>query len=76
MLADPHFQAREAIVDVETERFGTIKMQNTFPKLSDTPSSIRTPAPSKIGQHNEAIYSDLLGMDAAELDRLGTAGVI
>jgi formyl-CoA transferase len=76
MLADPHFQAREAIVDVETERFGTIKMQSTFPKLSATPSSIRTPAPSRIGQHNSAVYSGLLGMDSAELERLGTAGVI
>jgi crotonobetainyl-CoA:carnitine CoA-transferase CaiB-like acyl-CoA transferase len=76
MLADPHFQAREAIVDVETERFGTLKMQNAFPKLSDTPSSIRSPAPSQIGQHNAAIYGGMLGLDDAELAALQAAGVI
>ncbi len=76
MLADPHFQAREAIVDVETERFGKLKMQNAFPKLSETPSSIRSPAPSVVGQHNKEIYGDLLGMSAAEISSLKAAGVI
>lgn len=76
MLADPHFKAREAIIEVETERFGPLKMQNTFPKLSATPSSVRSPAPSQVGQHNAEIYGDLLGMSAAELDGLKAAGVI
>jgi crotonobetainyl-CoA:carnitine CoA-transferase CaiB-like acyl-CoA transferase len=76
MLADPHFQAREAIVDVETERFGTLKMQSTFPKFSATPSSIRSPAPSEVGQHNDAVYGELLGMDAAELAALRAAGAL
>jgi formyl-CoA transferase len=47
MLADPHFQAREAIVEVETERFGQLKMQGAFPKLSATPSGVRRPAPAR-----------------------------
>ena len=76
MLADPHFQAREAIIDVETERWGTLKMQNVFPKLSGTPSSVRSPAPSQIGQHNAEVYGDLLGMSAAELAALHAGGVI
>jgi crotonobetainyl-CoA:carnitine CoA-transferase CaiB-like acyl-CoA transferase len=76
MLADPHFQAREAIVAVETERFGTLKMQGAFPKFSATPSSIRSPAPSQVGQHNEEVYGALLGVDAAALSALKAAGVI
>ena len=76
MIADPHFQAREAIVEVETERFGTLKMQNVVPRLSATPSSIRSPAPSKVGQHNAEIWGGLLGIDAAERDRLAAANVI
>jgi crotonobetainyl-CoA:carnitine CoA-transferase CaiB-like acyl-CoA transferase len=76
MLADPHFAAREAIIEVETERYGVLKMQNAFPKFSDTPSSVRSPAPSIVGQHNEEVYGALLGMDAAALERLKTAGVI
>ena len=76
MLADPHFAAREALVEVETERWGTFKMQNAFPKLSGTPSAIRSPAPTAIGQHTDEVYAKLLGMDPAELERLRTGGVI
>ena len=76
MLADPHFAAREAIVEIETERYGNIKMQNAFPKLSATPSGVRSPAPSQVGQHNALIYGDLLGLDREALANLAAAGVI
>ena len=76
MLADPHYAAREALIPVATERWGTVRMQNAFPKLSDTPSSVRSPAPATIGQHNAAVYGALLGMDAAELERLQASGAI
>ncbi len=76
MLEDPHFKAREAIVDVESERFPGLKMQNIFPKLSKTPGKIRWPGPLKLGEHNEEIYGDELGMSADELAALQEAGVI
>ena len=76
MLADPHFQARESIVEVETERFGKLKMQSTFPKMSATPSSIRSPAPSRVGQHNDEIYGGLLGLSGAEIADLTAAGIV
>ena len=76
MIADPHFQAREAIVEVETERFGKLKMQGTFPRLSATPGSIRRPAPSLVGQHNAEVYGELLGLGADDLARLKAAGAI
>ncbi|WP_295639077.1 CoA transferase [Novosphingobium sp.] len=76
MLADPHFQARQSIIEVETERFGPLKMQGTFPRLSATPSSVRRPAPSKVGQHNAEIYGELLGLDKAALAALEQAGTI
>lgn len=76
MLADPHFQAREAIIEVETERFGKLKMQNAFPKLSATPSSVRRPAPSIVGQHNAEVYGELLGLTEDDLVALQSAGAI
>ncbi len=76
MLADPHFQAREAIIEVETERFGPLKMQSSFPKLSATPGSVRRPAPSKVGQHNAEIYGELLGLSDTDLARMAEQGVI
>jgi crotonobetainyl-CoA:carnitine CoA-transferase CaiB-like acyl-CoA transferase len=76
MIADPHFQAREAIIEVETERFGALKMQGAFPRLSATPSGVRSPAPSLVGQHNAEVYGAMPGFDAQRLEALAVAGVI
>jgi formyl-CoA transferase len=75
MLADPHFQAREAIVSVPHPDFGELKMQNVAPKLSRTPGRVRSPSPC-LGQHNDDVYRGLLGMDAERYARLKTAKVI
>ncbi len=76
MIADPHFQAREAIVEVETERFGKLKMQGAFPKFSATPSGVRRPAPARVGQHNAEVYGELLGIGTDELAAMAAAGVV
>jgi crotonobetainyl-CoA:carnitine CoA-transferase CaiB-like acyl-CoA transferase len=75
MLEDPHFQAREAIVNVKHPDFGTLKMQNVAPKLSATPGSIRTPSPA-LGEHNDEIYLKLLGLDAERYSALKSGKVI
>jgi formyl-CoA transferase len=75
MLEDPHFAAREAIVTTEHPAFGRLRMQNVAPRLSASPSSIRTPAPD-LGQHNDEIYGDLLGFDPATRDGMRARGVI
>lgn len=75
MLEDPHFAARQAIVTTAHPAFGQLRMQNVAPRLSASPSSIRTPAPD-LGQHNDEIYGDLLGFDRATRDEMRTRGVI
>ncbi|MGB7656147.1 MAG: CoA transferase [Novosphingobium sp.] len=75
MLADPHFAARGAIVEVETQRFGPLKMQGVFPRLSATPGGVQRSAPAQVGQHNAEVYGEL-GLGAAELDELAAKGVI
>jgi formyl-CoA transferase len=75
MLEDPHFQAREAIVSVPHPDFGELKMQNVAPKLSRTPGRVRSPSPA-LGQHNDEIYRDLLGMQADRYAQLQAAKVI
>ncbi|WP_298744949.1 CoA transferase [uncultured Brevundimonas sp.] len=76
MLEDPHFAAREAIVEVPHPRWGSIKMQNVFPKLSETPGRVRSPAPRFVGEHNEEIYQSLLGLEPKALAELAASGVI
>ena len=76
MLADPHFAAREAIIDVEHPRWGTLKMQNVFPKLSATPGNVRSIAPQTVGQDNAEVYGSILGLTATELVDLQARGLI
>lgn len=75
MLADPHFAAREAIVDVPHPKWNNLKMQNVFPKLSLTPGKIRWTGP-EYGAHNEEVYGDLLEMSPEEIMALKKLGVI
>lgn len=76
MVADPHFRAREAIVEVETQSRGPIRMQNAFPRLSKTPSGIRRPAPAVPGQDNFEVYGSILGIGEEELTTLEAHGVV
>jgi formyl-CoA transferase len=76
MLEDPHFIARQAIVTTRHPQLGDLRMQNVAPKLSETPGSIRTPAPVSLGEHNDAVYGTLLGYDAERLAALRAAKVI
>jgi formyl-CoA transferase len=75
MLADPHFQAREAIVTVPHPDFGELRMQNVAPKLSETPGGVRSPSPA-LGEHNEAVYLELLGLEPARYEDLKARRVI
>jgi formyl-CoA transferase len=76
MIDDPHFQAREALIDVPSERWGSVKMQNVFPKLSKTPGSVRRAAPATIGQDNDQVYGDVLGLSADDVAELKARGII
>ncbi|MEL7027623.1 MAG: CoA transferase [Pseudomonadota bacterium] len=75
MLNDPHFQARESIVETPHPEFGTLKMQNVAPRLSDTPGKIASPAP-ELGQHNNDIYRGLLKFTDSEIAGLKNRGII
>lgn len=75
MLADPHFQARESLIEVDHPRWGRLPMQNAFPKLSLTPGSVRRTAPQSVGQDNAAVFAEL-GLDADDLAELTRAGVV
>jgi formyl-CoA transferase len=75
MLEDPQFAAREAIVSVQHDIFGPIRMQNAFPKLSATPGRVRWPGPA-LGAHTDEVLAARAGCSAEKLAALRAAGVI
>jgi formyl-CoA transferase len=75
MLEDPQFAARESIVEVEHPVFGKVKMQNAFPKLSETPGEVRWPG-AALGQHTEAVLGEVLGLSAERIAALKAGGVV
>lgn len=75
MVADPHFAAREALVEMDHPQHDSFVMQNVAPKLSATPGRVETIGP-ELGAHNEAIYGELLGMDSAQRADLEARGII
>jgi formyl-CoA transferase len=75
MLEDPHFAAREAIVRVTHKQFGDLAMQNTFPKLSDTPGEVRWVGP-ELGEHTDQVLADVLGKSASDIAKLRELGTV
>lgn len=72
---DPHLQQREAYAQVDHPQIGTEWVYGMPWLLSETPGSVRTPAPL-LGQHNEYVFHDLLGVTLDELERLRERQVI
>lgn len=75
MIADPQFAARESIVTTPHPVFGRIKMQNAFPKLTETPGGVRWTGPT-LGEHTEAVLTQVAGMSAEAVQGLRKRGVI
>ena len=75
MLEDAQFKARESIVKVMHPQYGEVAMQNTFPRLSDTPGLVRWVGP-ELGQHTDEILKSVLGKTDEEITALRAADVI
>ena len=75
MLADPQFAARDAIVEVPHPVFGAVKMQNAFPRLTDTPGGVRWPGPA-LGEHTDAVLAERAGLSAEDLTDLRARGIL
>lgn len=71
---DPHYAARQNIVEVEHPRLGKVKVPGVVPNFSKTPGAIRHRAP-ELGEHNKEIY-EALGLTAEEMEQLKQEEVI
>jgi crotonobetainyl-CoA:carnitine CoA-transferase CaiB-like acyl-CoA transferase len=74
LLADPQLAAIDAIVPIDDDELGPIKMTNMISRLSETPGGIE-----RTGRAHGADTAEVLaevGVDAAELQRLRAGGVV
>jgi crotonobetainyl-CoA:carnitine CoA-transferase CaiB-like acyl-CoA transferase len=74
IMDDPHYQAREDIIDIDDPELGLTKMVGVVPKFSETPGAVEHAGPV-VGEHNQYIYESWLGLceeELAEMNRQGT----
>lgn len=72
---DPQFKERDFFQELTQADSGTHLYAGVPVKLSRTPNSIRMP-PVQLGEHNEYIYKELLGLTEAEYAKLEKEGNI
>ncbi len=75
LVNDPQIIANKYIVDFDHPVWGKMKEVGFPVTFSKTPASLRTAAPEQ-GRHNAEVYSELLGLTAADLKGLEERGVI
>ena len=75
IMSDPHYQAREDIIDIDDPELGKTKMLGIVPKFSETPGAVNHAGPN-VGEHNQHIYGSWLGLDEGELADMTGQGTI
>ncbi|ODU04268.1 MAG: CoA-transferase [Pseudonocardia sp. SCN 72-86] len=73
MVEDPTFSERESIISVDDPELGPVRMQNVVPRLANHPGSVWRTAPA-LGEDNDLVYRDFLGVSDGRLDELRAAG--
>ena len=75
IFADPHYQARDMLVDVEDPVLGPVTLAGVVPKLSQSPGTIRWPG-REMGADTSNVLKQELSLSAGEIEALAKAGII
>lgn len=75
VFADPHVRARGAEIRMAHPVAGDIPLVASPIRLSASPVEYRLPPP-RLGEHTRDVLESVLGLPAAEVDRLAQAGVL
>ncbi|MBE0529582.1 MAG: CoA transferase [Rhodospirillales bacterium] len=75
VVQNPQLRHRGQIIDIEHPKAGTVTMHGLTMKMSETPPSIRRPAPS-LGEHTAEVLSEWLGYTEGQIDKLTEDGVL
>ncbi|WP_397459104.1 CaiB/BaiF CoA transferase family protein [Pseudomonas asplenii] len=74
IVADPHYQARDMILDATLPGGAEVKMPGIVPKLSATPGQVNWQGPA-LGQHTERVLGEL-GFSDSDIQRFKAGGVV
>ncbi|MDO5667388.1 MAG: CoA transferase [Alcaligenaceae bacterium] len=74
IFKDPHYKAREMLIEGELEDGTAVTLPGILPKLSKTPGAVSRKAPT-LGQDTEAVLS-AMGFTADELAEFRRQGII
>jgi crotonobetainyl-CoA:carnitine CoA-transferase CaiB-like acyl-CoA transferase len=75
ILDEPYFRERGSVVEVDDPQLGSLPMPGVQPRLQRSPGAVKWAGPN-IGEHNEEILGDLLGLSADEIAELSRLNVV
>src|ERR1700761_9002057 len=74
IVADPHYQARDMLLQAQLPGGAQVKMPGIVPKLSDTPGEVRWQGPA-LGEHTGSVLGEL-GFADDDIERLRREGAV
>lgn len=75
IFADPHYRARDMLVEAPDPEWGSVTVTGVVPKLSAAPGRIRW-AGRETGADTASVLQGELGLEDGEIDRLAVGGVV
>jgi formyl-CoA transferase len=75
ILADPTYAELGDIISVEDPELGPVRMQGVIPRLHNHPGRVWRTGPA-LGQDNDIVYREYLGLSEDEISKLRDDGVI
>ena len=71
----PHLRARDYIVEIDHPELGRVRSLGAPFRLPESPGGPKDPAPL-LGQHNQLIFGEGLGLSAPEQEQLRSEGIL
>lgn len=75
LAVDPHMREREAIIEFEDDDYGKILIPGVVPKLRNFPGRVKFLG-AKLGEYNQEIYQNFLGLTEEEIKELEQREII
>jgi crotonobetainyl-CoA:carnitine CoA-transferase CaiB-like acyl-CoA transferase len=75
IFADPHYRARDMLVNVEDPVLGPVTLAGIVPKLSQSPGAIRWPG-RDTGADTREVLKQCLNLSPDDIEALARAGII